>query len=257
MAQDSTADIKATIRDYWQRRSGTYDRFPVSASEEEERAACKAALRKVLKGNKLKVLDVGTGTGYLALLLAEMGHDATGLDLAEGMMEKARKSAREAGHSIRFELGDAENLPFEDESFEVVICRYCLWTLPDPKKALAEWTRVTKQGGQVLAIEGVWLDHSPLGRLRRLSKQLGLLIYERANPWRLRYKRDTNAMLPFGDGLGAEKATELFHGPGLANVFVHTLQEIRVLRSKNMPLLYRMALPPPTFLIAGQRVQGR
>lgn len=254
--QASTGEIKATIRDYWQRRSDTYDRFPISASEEEERAICMRALRKVLNGDGLRVLDVGTGTGYLVSMFAEMGHEAVGLDLTEGMMEKARERAQASGHAIQFELGDAENLPFEDASFDVVACRYCLWTLPDPEKALAEWARVTKPGGQILAIEGLWRDSSLLGRLRRLSKQLGILIYERANPWQLRYGKDTDALLPFRDGISAERATDIFHGLGLANVFVHTLREIRDLQSRNMPFFYRMALSPPTFLVVGQRVTG-
>ncbi|MDY6911240.1 MAG: methyltransferase domain-containing protein [Chloroflexota bacterium] len=252
MAQEVAPDIKASIKYYWQDRSRTYDKFPASRAEAQEREAFKLAFRSVFNRNKLNILDVGTGTGFLALLLAEMGHKLTGLDLTEGMMERAKAIAGKSGLPIRFELGDAENLPFDDGAFDAVVCRYCLWTLPEPHRAIREWVRVIKPGGQVAAIEGQWRDYSLKGRLKRLSRTLGILIHERANPWRLGYNKETHQMLPFRDGLSPECATELFEGRGLANVFVHPLDDIGNIRRQGMPLMYRLAMPPPVFLIQGK-----
>ena len=215
MRQESDLAIKTSISDYWHKRSNTYDKFPVSRSAEEERSAYKNALSNIYNGNKLNILDVGTGTGFLALLLAEMGHKVTGLDLAEGMMEKAKNNARKAGYSINFGLGDAEDLPFEDESFDTVICRHLLWTLPDAGKALREWVRVIRTGGQIAAIEGKWRDASLVSRIKRFIKQLGILIHDGANPRRLGYRKEVDNLLPFRDGIAPEKAAVLFQNAGL------------------------------------------
>ena len=78
----------------------------------------------------LKVLDVGTGAGFLALLFAEMGHKVTGVDLSAGMLEKAKRNAENMGLEIDFSHGDAENLSFEDNSFDLVTANSCYGPSP-------------------------------------------------------------------------------------------------------------------------------
>src|SRR5581483_8251345 len=65
-------------------------------------------------------LDVATGTGAVALRAARAGADVTGVDYAEPLVETARRLAEEEGLAIHFDVGDAENLPYEDASFDVV-----------------------------------------------------------------------------------------------------------------------------------------
>src|SRR6266849_6245489 len=65
-------------------------------------------------------LDVATGTGALAFRAARAGADVTGVDLASKLIETARRLAAEEGQAIRFQVGDAEALPFADASFSVV-----------------------------------------------------------------------------------------------------------------------------------------
>ena len=97
---------------------------------------------------------MGTGTGFLAILFAEMGHKVTGVDLSEGMLEKAKQNADNMGLEIDLFHGDAENLPFEDCSFDLVVNKYLLWTLQEPACAVCEWKRVLKPGGMIFAIDG-------------------------------------------------------------------------------------------------------
>ena len=97
-----------------------------------------------------RVLDVGTGAGLLALLYAELGHEVTGLDFSRAMLEEARGRARRHGLSVGFVRGDAETLPFEDESFDVVTNRIVIWSLPNPGVAVREWARVLKPGGKLV-----------------------------------------------------------------------------------------------------------
>lgn len=149
-------ETKEVIQNYWDYRSVSYDNESIERLEEEHNA-WKAMLSKSIEGKKgLKVLDVGTGPGFLALLFAEMGHQVTAVDLSNNMLEKARKNALNKSLNINFLQGDAENLQLPNGHFDVVVNRYLLWTLPNPKKALIEWKRVLKDRGGVIAIDGDW-----------------------------------------------------------------------------------------------------
>lgn len=160
-------NTKEVIQNYWDYRSKSYNNEVIENSE-EERKAWKAMLLKAIEGKKsLKVLDIGTGAGFLALLFAEMGNEVTAVDLSNNMLEKAKKNASKASLSISFLQGDAENLQLPDGYFDIVVNKYLLWTLPDPKKALVEWRRVLKEGGSIIAIDGEWSDNRQFGRLRR------------------------------------------------------------------------------------------
>lgn len=107
----------------------------------------------------LIVLDVGTGPGTMAFILAELGHNVTGIDLSEGMVEKAMEHAMKFNLPVKFRQGDAENLPFEDESFDAVVNRAVLWTISNPEKAIAEWWRVLRTDGKLVIIDGSWEDY--------------------------------------------------------------------------------------------------
>ncbi len=101
-------------------------------------------------GRKLKILDVGCGTGFFTILLGKQGHDVTGTDLTPEMVEKSRMLAKEEGVSCTFLLMDAENLDFEDGLFDVIVTRNLTWTLPHVEHAYKEWIRVLKKGGLLL-----------------------------------------------------------------------------------------------------------
>lgn len=164
-------DTKEAIRDYWDYRCERYSTGIVENSGEEW-AAWRGELAAALEARgRLKVLDAGTGPGIVAMMLAELGHDATGLDLSSAMLEKARENAAAKGLAIDFRQGDAENPEFPDGTFDAVTSKFLLWTLPHPERAMAEWNRVLKTGGVAIAIDGDWHSASPYIRsVRRLSE---------------------------------------------------------------------------------------
>jgi 2-polyprenyl-3-methyl-5-hydroxy-6-metoxy-1,4-benzoquinol methylase len=95
-------ETKEIIRDYWDRRSEVYSTGIVEYSE-EEREIWKNMLSSTLdRREHLKILDVGTGPGQLALMFAEMGHDVTAVDLSASMLEKAIKNALQRSLDINF-----------------------------------------------------------------------------------------------------------------------------------------------------------
>ncbi len=227
-------NVKESIKRYWDARSKDYDRSPGHTDLPE-------LWKRVLSNTfneKMRILDIGTGTGFLALLLAELGHEVVGIDLSEGMLRVAREKARKLGIKIEFELGDAENLPFDDESFDATICRHVLWTLPNPQKAIIEWCRVIKPGGKIVIIDGAWFDRSIAASLKRFIGRVGVAIYERRNPLRnCPYRK----MLPFYGTLTPEKVAEMLRNADFVDISVHDLSWIREAMLKRRPFFYRLA----------------
>lgn len=115
--------------------------------------------RYLPKSSSLDILDVGTGTGYFAILLSKAGHRVTGIDLTPSMLEEARASAAEHSVSPQFLLMDAQETDFHDESFDVIVTRNLTWTLPDPEKAYGEWLRVLRPGGIILNFDANYAEN--------------------------------------------------------------------------------------------------
>jgi ubiquinone/menaquinone biosynthesis C-methylase UbiE len=150
----SPAIVKDTIQRHWTGRAATYDDAAVrSLHTAAQRQAWLTLLQHWAGAAPLDALDVGCGTGFLALQLAGLGHRAVGVDGAEAMLTVARSKASQAGFAIDFRLGDAAELPFAPGSFDLVIERHVIWTLPDPAAALADWARVLRPGGRLILIE--------------------------------------------------------------------------------------------------------
>lgn len=108
------------------------------------RTQYQSVIEKIKEGET--VLDAGCGEGILAVLLAEKGFDVTACDISEPNIESAKKFAGEKGvdKKINFVVADAENLPFKDDSFDVVISSHVLEHLPNFEKGLSEIKRVMK-----------------------------------------------------------------------------------------------------------------
>ena len=107
----------------------------------------------------IHILEVGTGPGFFAILLCEMGYDVTAIDLTPAMLTEAKKNAGALAGRIHFLEMNAEALSFEDKSFDVVISRNLTWNLPHPQHAYAEWTRVLKDGGLLLNFDANWYSY--------------------------------------------------------------------------------------------------
>jgi SAM-dependent methyltransferase len=96
------------------------------------------------------ILDVGTGTGVVAITAARLGARVSGLDLTPELLEQARHSSRLAGvGEIDWKEGDAEALPYPDGSFDIVLSQFGHMFAPRPEVAVAEMLRVLKSDGRI------------------------------------------------------------------------------------------------------------
>jgi ubiquinone/menaquinone biosynthesis C-methylase UbiE len=152
--------VKGQVITHWDRRAAHFDAdFGHSIATQGERAAWDRILDLVVpESGTLETLDVGCGTGFLSLELAARGHRVTGVDLAPTMLALARQKAAAQGFAVRFEEADAENLPFAAGSFDLVISRHVLWTLPHPEAAIDDWRRVLRPGGRLAIVDGAQYD---------------------------------------------------------------------------------------------------
>jgi len=93
-----------------------------------------------------KVLDVACGSGTAALVAARRYCDVTGIDYVPDLIDRARNRATSSGLKAEFKVGDAQKLPFPDNSFDVVLSVYGVQFVPDQEKAADEMIRVCKPG---------------------------------------------------------------------------------------------------------------
>lgn len=108
------------------------------------------------KSEKMKILDVGTGPGFFAIIMAQAGHDVTAVDCTQAMLDEAKSNGDRYAVKADFILSDTQKLPFPDNSFDLVISRNVAWTIIDAESAYREWKRVLKSNGKVLIFDANW-----------------------------------------------------------------------------------------------------
>ena len=163
MSTDPIAEFKSKQRETW-----TMGNFGDIAVFTTPVAGHLVNFAKVVGGQT--VLDVGTGTGVVAITARRIGARVTGLDLTPALLVQAKDSATVAGHDdIIWKEGDAEALPYPDASFDVVLSQFGHMFAPRPEVAIAEMLRVLKPGG-VIAF-ATWPGEQLIGRLFSLNAQ--------------------------------------------------------------------------------------
>jgi ubiquinone/menaquinone biosynthesis C-methylase UbiE len=148
--------VQANITDFWNVVAPHYEGVPGNTVPfgSEAHGRWVDLFSRVLPPPPADVLDVGTGTGFSALLSASLGHSVIGIDLAVGMLEVAREMAAGRGLQVRFQAGDAVAPAFEEATFDVITSRHLLWTLREAQEAISNWRRLLRPGGRVVAFDG-------------------------------------------------------------------------------------------------------
>ena len=150
-------------RKYWTGRAPGYsevNRLELATAQRQKWKDClRAELTRQFPDRplaSLSVLEVGTGTGFFAILLRELGCAVTAIDLTPAMLAEAKENAGALAGGIAFMEMNAEDLSFADGSFDAVLSRNLTWNLPHPDRAYAEWARVLKAGGLLLNFDANW-----------------------------------------------------------------------------------------------------
>ncbi len=116
-----------------------------------------------------RVLDVACGTGNLAVIARRAGCEVHGLDIATNLIAQARARARTEGLNIIFTEGDAEALPYDDDSFDVAVSMYGVMFTPQPGRIVDELRRVSKPGGLIALAN--WTPTGFIGKMFAVFKR--------------------------------------------------------------------------------------
>jgi ubiquinone/menaquinone biosynthesis C-methylase UbiE len=155
---------------------------------------------------KKKVLIVGCGSGYQACQIAQKyGSKVVGIDIAEHMVKKSKERAEELGleNEVEFHVGDALDIPFKDNSFDIVISEFVTIFIDDKKKAFSEYARVVKPGGFVGINEIYREENAPAEVLEKLEEVTEF------------YERVTGLVFPI---LTPSEWQGFFEGASLSNI---------------------------------------
>ena len=164
-------EIKERIKNYWNKRCEEFTALRISELNSEKRDLWLDIIYpKLDHSKKLNILDVGTGSGFLAILMASLGHKVTGIDLSPSMIESAKKLSQTLEYNINFKVMDAENLDFQNHYFDVIISRNLTWTLPNIENAYKEWYRTLKPRGVLINFDANYGSTSFYEETKNLNK---------------------------------------------------------------------------------------
>jgi ubiquinone/menaquinone biosynthesis C-methylase UbiE len=157
------AQLKSNMKASWMAGDfGQIANFAVNAAEEF------VARTPISPGTR--VLDVACGTGNTAIPAARAGGLVTGVDIAPNLLEQARKRAAAEHLEIRFQEGDAEELPVGDHEFDVVLTMFGAMFAPRPERVAAELIRVCKPGGLIAMAN--WTPEGFVGKSFRATAEM-------------------------------------------------------------------------------------
>ena len=145
------------INERWTKGSDNYDRIihdELSSFRVEGWRQLIAAQTGSRPG--LKVLDCGCGPAFFTIILAKAGYHVTGVDAAEGMLQKARANVAEFGADAQIMEMDCHELTFPDDSFDLVVSRNVTHALREHVTVYREWLRVLRPGGVLLIFDANW-----------------------------------------------------------------------------------------------------
>lgn len=151
----------------------------------------------------VRLLDVACGSGNLSMPAARAGAVVTGVDIAPNLLEQARARAAAEGLTIQFDEGDAEELPYADAAFEVVVSMYGAMFAPRPELVAAELMRVCRSGGRI-----AMANWTPDGFIGRMFKTTGRHVAPPANmPSPLQWGDEETVRARLSEGVADVKMT--------------------------------------------------
>lgn len=204
-----TSDISQQICKIWDEDATTYDEEQAHVPQRPHVvAAWRAALRRLLPDPPARVLDAGAGTGFISLILADQGYEVTAVDLSGQMLAILKSKADRLGLNVNVVQADAAGLP-PGQTFDAVVERHLIWTLPEPGAALTAWRKVAPTGRLVL-IEGTFGRTRSVAAAQLRARSLIHRIQRRESHQHDHYPAHIVRMLPYyPDGILPAEAIRL------------------------------------------------
>jgi demethylmenaquinone methyltransferase/2-methoxy-6-polyprenyl-1,4-benzoquinol methylase len=156
MQQNKREGKKEQVRNMFNNISGKYDFLNHFLSMGIDILWRKKMIRKMGKFNPKQILDVATGTGDLAIEALKINPDQIiGVDISEGMLEvgKEKINKRKLDNKIKLQIGDSENLPFDDNQFDAAMVAFGVRNFENLDKGLADMYRVLNKDGRIWVLE--------------------------------------------------------------------------------------------------------
>jgi SAM-dependent methyltransferase len=200
MSATNTVEIeslKTKLKATWM--TGNYDYF----SRFMESSAVEFLDRLPLRAGD-RLLDVACGSGQLGLLAARNGARVIGVDIATNWIEAARGRAASEGLAAQFDEGDAEELPYPDESFDIVATIYGAMFAPRPERVAQELTRVCRSGGTIAMAN--WTKEGFIGKMFQIISRF---IAPGGMPSPLLWGDESTVRQRFGDAVSDLRLTRV------------------------------------------------
>jgi SAM-dependent methyltransferase len=213
--------IQARITEFWSATASEYNQHPgnIVALGSPEHEVWVEAIQEALPPPPSDILDIGTGTGFVAFVASTLGHRVTGIDLSDAMLAVARAEAQRRGLEVHFLTCDAVVPELPTATFDAIACRNLLWTLREPETAFGNWRRLLRPGGRVVAFDAFWSSPSePDEDQKEEDAEVG--FFERY------YTKETLAALPLRSAR-LELLIDMFERAGFADITVAQMPLLR------------------------------
>ena len=149
--------MKNRMKNYWDNRANTYSESIRDELCSFKKEVWKELIKKRVGGKKnIEALDLGTGPGFFAIIMSELGYNVTAVDCSHEMIQEAKENAKISGVNINFVEGDIENLDLPREKFDLIVCRNLTWTLRNPESTYEKWNNLIKKEGRLLIFDANW-----------------------------------------------------------------------------------------------------
>jgi len=164
-----SSDHKEAVRQEFTRQAQAYAANPLTTNQ----SRLNRLVQAVQPHMNACVLDVATGPGLVAMAFAEAECEVVGIDLTEAPLAIAEQTRQARGlTNLRFQLGDAEHLPFDEQEFDIVVSRLALHHCEDAQRVLAEMARVCRSQGLVVIDDLVVSEYPARGEYQNQFEQL-------------------------------------------------------------------------------------
>ena len=146
-----------SVDNYWDERAESYSKQNISQLDRKEK--WKSVLNKYMpEGKNAKILDIGTGPGFLAILMAKEGYNVSAVDRSGQMIYHAVQNAQQENVNVDFKVVGDE-MPFEEDSFDMILSRDVVWMQKEPEKTLESWYKLLKKGGTMVYFDADWYGY--------------------------------------------------------------------------------------------------